>query len=50
MRMEDPAKFDEDLTCQFKIDMTNLMNFESSTRKSENLNFNELLLSKVYND
>ena len=25
------AKFEEELTCQFKIDMSNLMNFEPST-------------------
>ena len=31
MRMKNGAKFDEDLTCEFKIDMRNLMNFESST-------------------
>ena len=35
MRMKNGAKCDEDLTCQFKIDMSNLMNFESSTLKSQ---------------
>ena len=35
MRMKNDAKFEEELTCQFKIDMRNLMNFESSTRKSQ---------------
>ena len=49
MRMKNGAKFDEDLTCQLKTDMRNLMNFDPSTRKSQNLNFNELLLTKVYN-
>ena len=48
MRMKNDAKFEEELTCQFKIDLSNLMNFESSTQKSQNLNFNELLLTKVY--
>ena len=31
MRMKNDAKFEEELTCQFKIDMSNLINFESST-------------------
>ena len=35
MRMKNDAKFEEELTCQFKIDTRNLMNFESSTRKSQ---------------
>ena len=35
MRRKNSAKFDEDLTCQFKIDMRNFMNFESTTRKSQ---------------
>ena len=29
------AKFEEESTCQFKIDMRNLTNFNSSTRKSQ---------------
>ena len=35
MTMKNGAKFEEDLTCQFKIDMRNLMNFDLSTRKSQ---------------
>ena len=35
MTMKNGAKFEQDLTCQFKIDMRNLMNFDSSTRKSQ---------------
>ena len=35
MRMKNDAKFEEELTCQFKIDLSNLMNFESSTQKSQ---------------
>ena len=31
MRMKNGAKFEEELTCQFKIDISNLMNFELST-------------------
>ena len=35
MAMTNDAKFEEELTCQFKIDMRNLMNFDPSTRKSQ---------------
>ena len=35
MRMNNGAKFDEELTCEFKIDMRNLMNFDLGTRKSQ---------------
>ena len=38
MTMKNVAKFEEELTCQFKIDMrnlTNLTNFGLSTQKSQ---------------
>ena len=35
MAMKNYAKFEEELTCQFKIDMRNLMNFDPSTQKSQ---------------
>ena len=35
MTIKNDAKFDEELTCHFKIDMKNLTNFDSSTRKSK---------------
>ena len=35
MAMKNDAKFEEELTCQFKIDMRNLTNFDPSTRKSQ---------------
>ena len=35
MTMTNDAKFEEELTCQFKIDMINLTNFDPSTRKSQ---------------
>ena len=35
MTMKNDAKFEEELTCQFKIDMRNLTNFDASTRKSK---------------
>ena len=34
---ENNAKFKEELTCQFKIDMRNLTNFDLSTRKSQKI-------------
>ena len=33
MTMTNDAKFKEELTCQFKIDMRNLTNFDPRTRK-----------------
>ena len=35
IRMKNDAKFEEDLICQFKIDVKNLTNFDESTRKSK---------------
>ena len=35
MTMKNDTKFEEELTCQFKIDMRNLTNFDLSTQKSE---------------
>ena len=35
MAMENDAKFEEELTCKFKIDMRNLTNFDLSTQKSQ---------------
>ena len=37
--MKNEAKFEEELTCQFKIDMRNLTNFDPSTRKSQKFAF-----------
>ena len=31
MTMKDDVKFEEELTCRFKIDMRNLTNFDLST-------------------
>ena len=39
IRVKNDAKFEEDLTCQFKIDMRNLTNFDPNTRKSQKLEF-----------
>ena len=35
MAMKNNAKIEEELTCQFKIDMRNLTNFDLTTRKSQ---------------
>ena len=35
MTMKNDAKIEEELTCQFKIDMRNLTNFDLTTRKSQ---------------
>ena len=35
MTMINDAKFKEELTCQFKIDMRNLTNSDPSTQKSQ---------------
>ena len=39
MAMKNDAEFDEELTCQFKIDMRNVTNFDPSTRKSQKFGF-----------
>ena len=41
------AKFEGKLTFAFKNDMKNLGNFHQSTWKSQNLDFDGILLSKV---
>ena len=48
MTLKSNAKFEGELTCHFKIDMGNLINFDPSTWKSQNFHFIALLLSKVY--
>ena len=35
MTMKNDTKFAEELTCQFKIDLRNLTNFDPSTQKSQ---------------
>ena len=48
MTVESDAKFEEKLTLGFKNDMTNLVNFNVSSGKNENLHFDVLLLSIAY--
>ena len=35
MTLKNDAKFEKELTCCFKVDLRNLMNFDSSTRNSK---------------
>ena len=48
MTLKNGAKFEEKLTLGSKNDRRNLMNFNASSRKSENLHFNALLSSITY--
>ena len=48
MAVESDAKFEEKLALGFKNDMTNLVNFNANSGKSENLHFDALLLSIAY--
>ena len=47
MTLKNDEKSEEKLTCHFKTDIRNLMNFELESL--ENLHFHWLLLTKVYN-
>ena len=47
MTLKSEAKFDK-LTLGSKIDMRNLVNFNASSGRSENLHFDVLLLSIAY--
>ena len=49
MKLKSDAKFEEKLTCGSEDDMRNLANFYQSTRKSQNWDFDGILLSKVEN-
>ena len=35
MTMKNDTKIEEELTCRFKIDLSNFTNFDQSTRKSK---------------
>ena len=43
MTMKNDAKFEEELTCRFKIDMGNLINFNPSSWNSKNWNVDGIL-------
>ena len=48
MTVESDTKFEEKLALGFKNDMINLVNFNASNGRSENLHFDVLLLSIAY--
>ena len=48
MTLKGDAKFKRKLTCGLKNDIKNLLNFQASSRKSQNLHFDRMLLSKAY--
>ena len=39
MTVKNDTKIEEELTCRFKIDMSNLTNFDPSTRKAKRFVF-----------
>ena len=48
MTLKSDAKFEEKLTLGSKDDIRNMVNFNVNSGKSENLDFNVLLLSIAY--
>ena len=48
MTLKSDAKFEEKLALDSKIDMTNLVNFNATSGKSENMHFDVQLLSIAY--
>ena len=50
MTLKTEAKFKGKLICGLKKDRRNLVNFHASSRKSENLHLDWILLSKAYTD
>ena len=50
MTLKGDAKFKEKLTCGLKNNIRNLVNFHANSRKSENLHFDRILLSKACKD
>ena len=50
MTLKDDAKVKGKLICGLKKEIRNLVNFHDSSRKSENLLFDRILLSKAYKD
>ena len=50
MKLKDDAKFQGKWPCGLKNNITNVVNFHASSRKSENLHFDWILLSKAYKD
>ena len=48
MTLKSDAKFKRKLICGLKNDIKNLVNFHASSRKSENLHYDRILLFKSY--
>ena len=48
MILKRDAKFKEKLTCGFKYDIRNLVNFHLTSKKVQKFHFDGLFLSKVY--
>ena len=48
MTVESDTKFEEKLALGFKNDMMNVVNFNASSGKNENMHFDVLLLSIAY--
>ena len=46
MIRKDEGKFEEELTCQFKLDVSNLTNLTQALENLKNLHFHGLLLNK----
>ena len=49
MTKKNDARFEEELTGQFKIDMRNSTNFDLRTQNLKNFQFDGRLLTKAYN-
>ena len=49
MAIKNDAKFEEELICQFKIDIRNLTNSTRALESLKNLHHSRLLLTKLYN-
>ena len=50
MTLESDPKFEGKLTCGLENDMRNMANFHQSTLKSQDWDFDGILLSKVKNE
>ena len=50
MSMKGDAKFKQNLIFELKKDIRNLVNAHVSSRESENLQFDQILLTKPYKD
>ena len=48
MTLKGDAKFEGKLTSDLKNDIRKLVTFHASSRKSENLHFDRIVLSKAY--